>query len=138
MNDAWPDSATDRGDTAVEAFLDEDGWQRECVRHQEEARRWWGRVDLAERHQEFDLATEAAQRARRHAGLALAAERHSTEQQVQRQPPETVRSGASEMTTPSTSPATAGHNCLDTASSVDARLAAIKARLQATASGAER
>ena len=83
---------------AASPILEEDWWAQEVQRHQGEAERWERRVELAERHQEFELATQAAQRARHHAGLALLARAHFAER------------------------------------SVEARLAAIKARQQATAS----
>lgn len=76
MNHDLADIAAAHRAVVAAAILERDWWQRERVRHQEEATRWWARVDLAERHQEFDLATAAAQRARQHAGQAVAAEAH--------------------------------------------------------------
>ena len=86
------------GPLAASPILEEDWWAQEVQRHQYEAERWERRIELAERHQELDLATQAAQRARHHAGLALLARAHFVER------------------------------------SVEARLAAIKARQQATVS----
>ena len=86
------------GALAAAPILEEDWWAQEVQRHQGEAERWESRVELAERHQEFDLATQAAQRARHHAGLAILARAHLAEH------------------------------------SVEARLAAIKARQEATVS----
>ena len=65
----------------VAAVLELDRWAQEALRQNREAERWQRRVSLAERHQEFDLATEGAHRARQHAGLALvAAGRHAKQQ----------------------------------------------------------
>jgi phage shock protein A len=73
MNDGAADIATGRDDAVASANVDHEWWAQESQRQQSEAERWQRRVDLAERHQEFDLATEAAHRARYHAGLALEA-----------------------------------------------------------------
>ncbi len=82
MNDDR-DAATAKVREAVAAaVMTEDWWWREGQRHRDEGERWQRRVELAERHQEFDLATEAAQRARHHAALALAAEGQYAQQQA--------------------------------------------------------
>ena len=73
MNDASGELPVDCCEGVASASLEEDWGAQEVQRHQQEAERWQRRVELAERHLEFNLATEAAQRARRHAGLALAA-----------------------------------------------------------------
>lgn len=75
--------AAARGREAVAAaVMAEDWWWREVQRHREEGERWQRRVELAEHHQEFDLATAAAQRSRHHAALALAAEGQYAQQQA--------------------------------------------------------
>ena len=79
MNDAWDGNWDDRRDSIAAAILEADWWSQETVRHQQEAARWQRRVELAERHQEYELATQAAQRARHHSGLALAAIGHHAE-----------------------------------------------------------
>jgi hypothetical protein len=73
MNDTWGDITVNHREVVMSAILEEDWWSLETQRHEQEAERWQRRVELAERHQEFDLATQAAQRSRHHAGLALAA-----------------------------------------------------------------
>ncbi|HEV7216748.1 MAG TPA: hypothetical protein VGP33_16700 [Chloroflexota bacterium] len=76
MNDASAEVAAAQRAVVVATIVERESWQREAERQRQEAERWQRRVELAERHQEFELATTAAQRARHHAGLALAAEQH--------------------------------------------------------------
>jgi phage shock protein A len=73
MTDASPEYAAARRDLVTAAILAAAWWEREAHFQTEQAERWQHRVELAERHQEFDLATAAAQRARHHAAQALAA-----------------------------------------------------------------
>lgn len=80
MDEISADDPPDRP-IIVAAVLEQDRWALEALRQNREAERWQRRVSLAERHQEFDLASEAAHRARVHAGLALvAAGRHAKQQ----------------------------------------------------------
>jgi phage shock protein A len=82
VNDDLDAAAASVREAVAAAVMAEDWWWREAQRHRDEGERWQRRVELAERHQEFDLATEAAQRARHHAALALAAEGQYAQQQA--------------------------------------------------------
>lgn len=130
MNDAWGDMAGEPRDSGTSAILDEN-WlpdpYREFERQQQEAERWQRRVALAERHKEFALATKAAQLARRHAGLALAAERLLAEQPAQRNRG-TALFEAGAPASPASAPVAPRRNRPEPKDSIDIRLAAIKAR----------
>jgi phage shock protein A len=105
-------------------------WMQEGQRQKEQAELWRGRIDLAERHGEFDLATEAAQRARHHAGLALAADRHRADLEAGSRDPDRAFSSRLEGSPATTaSAASFGKQFIrpEAEQSVDARLAAIKA-----------
>lgn len=130
MNSASVDRTRAVEDLMVAAAQDRAWWTQEGRRQEAEAERWRGRIDLAERHREFDLATEAAQRARRHAGLALAAERHIADLEAAARAPDRVFSSRPEGSLASpASAASLGKRFIrpEADQSVDARLAAIRA-----------
>jgi hypothetical protein len=138
MDDASAELAASDREVMLAALVEQDRWAREAIQQKEQADRWRRRVDLAESHQEFDLATRAAQRARHHAGLAMTAEKRvaALEDVTHRHDPPRFYSSHLEWpdakATATPSPADPIDR-LATDRSVDARLAAIKAAYRASA-----
>lgn len=133
MTSASVDRTRAAEDLMVAAAQERAWWRQEGQRQEAEAELWRGRIDLAERHGEFELATEAAQRARRHAGLALAAERHIADLEAAARDPDRALSSRRERSA-STGPAASSAMSTvrpEAGQSIDARLAAIKAAHQA-------
>jgi hypothetical protein len=135
MDNASVDQVGAAGEVASAAARERARWVQEGRRQKSEAELWQRRIDLAERHREFDLATEAAQRARRHAGLALAAERHVAELEAaagdRDGPFASLLARAAALTAVSGAPLGKTFVRPESEQSIDARLAAIKAASQA-------
>ena len=133
MTDASHEYAAARRDAVAAAILAEGWWEREVHYQSQEAERWQRRLELAERHQELDLATSAAQRARQHAALALAAVTQHHEQaarvhQLQLEVPAYLSADGSTNSPPGGVLALEDRfAALEGASSTDRQLAAIKA-----------
>jgi len=130
MTSASVDRTRAAEDLMVAAAQERAWWMQEGQRQEAKAELWRGRIDLAERHGEFELATEAAQRARRHAGLALAAERRIADLEAAARDPDCAfasRLEGSPAATASASLLGKRSTPAEAGQSIEARLAAIKA-----------